>query len=74
MKSKIKWLLAIWLGKRRMFWGLCPLCNSDAPELYDCPVCEFNKVDRSVWLPRYRAAIDGNYTVGRLVEKSRHNP
>ena len=23
-------------------WGFCPLCNSDAPEIYDCPVCHWD--------------------------------
>ena len=25
----------------RLMNGRCPYCNSDAPELYDCPVCEY---------------------------------
>jgi hypothetical protein len=28
-------------GRWRLWWGLCPACNSDAPELYSCPVCEY---------------------------------
>jgi len=28
-------------GRWRLWWGFCPHCNSDAPELYDCPVCEY---------------------------------
>ena len=35
----------IWLrrlqGRWRLWWGFCPQCNSDAPELYACPVCEY---------------------------------
>lgn len=27
------------IGKWRLWWGLCPLCNSDAPEIDTCPVC-----------------------------------
>lgn len=23
-------------------WGFCPACNSDAPKLYDCKVCEWD--------------------------------
>jgi hypothetical protein len=23
-------------------WGFCPYCNSDAPDLYDCPVCNYD--------------------------------
>lgn len=33
-------LTKIW-GAQRLWWGFCPQCNSDAPELYDCPVCEY---------------------------------
>lgn len=27
-------------GVQRLLYGFCPLCNSDAPEIYDCPLCE----------------------------------
>lgn len=27
-------------GRLRIFFGLCPECNSDAPEKYDCKVCD----------------------------------
>lgn len=27
------------LGRWRMLWGLCPACNSDAPEIDGCRVC-----------------------------------
>lgn len=27
------------VGQARLKWDLCPLCNSDAPLIYDCPVC-----------------------------------
>jgi len=52
----IKWILRIltlpWLvlgnwqgyawrvGRARLKWDRCPLCNSDAPLIYDCPVCK----------------------------------
>ena len=32
----MKWLVGRW----RLFWGLCPMCNSDAPEVDICRVCE----------------------------------
>ncbi len=35
-----RWFLML-LGRWRMWWGCCPLCNSDAPELYSCPVCDW---------------------------------
>lgn len=27
------------IGRWRLWWGLCPECNSDAPEVDCCPVC-----------------------------------
>lgn len=30
-------------GKFRLLFGFCPECNSDAPKLYECPVCCYNK-------------------------------
>jgi hypothetical protein len=50
-------------GKMRIFWGFCPKCNSDAPELYDCNVCSnYNnsypfppsKVTKGIWLHNYK--------------------
>ena len=40
-------------GRWRMLWGLCPACNSDAPELYACRVCGFGRYPKSVWWSRY---------------------
>ncbi len=34
---------------RLNIWGVCPECNHDAPELYDCRVCGYYR-----YLPRYR--------------------
>lgn len=28
------------VGRYRLFWGFCPECNSDAPKLYDCRICD----------------------------------
>ena len=33
-----RYIIAYW----RSIWGWCPNCNSDAPELYDCPVCNYD--------------------------------
>ena len=27
------------IGQWRLLLGFCPRCNSDAPHVYDCPVC-----------------------------------
>jgi len=29
-------------GYIRNFFGFCPQCNSDAPEMYDCNVCGYD--------------------------------
>ena len=31
------------LGRWRLLFGNCPACNSDAPEMYDCNICDFSK-------------------------------
>jgi hypothetical protein len=37
------------LGSFRYFFGFCPKCNSDAPELYSCPVCQYNEMPKYLW-------------------------
>lgn len=39
MMSFIDWLV-FRRGMWRIWWGFCPECNSDAPELYSCRFCE----------------------------------
>ncbi len=41
--KQIKYVYLLIQGKWRMMLGVCPKCNSDAPELYDCDICCFNK-------------------------------
>jgi hypothetical protein len=46
------------LGLWRYWWRLCPACNSDAPELDDCPICEgfHGCADRKIadeWLDKW---------------------
>jgi hypothetical protein len=36
-------------GRWRLFWNLCPACNSDAPEVDTCRVCQ--GFDRLKWPP-----------------------
>lgn len=41
--KEITWferLLARW----RIWWNLCPACNSDAPEIYTCWCCGGNRI------------------------------
>jgi len=33
---------------RLFIWGVCPECNHDAPQLYDCDICNYYNE-----LPRY---------------------
>ena len=54
------WIEAL-IGKWRLLWGFCPYCNSDAPVLYNCPVCHYyhgsyppDKVLRRAWWVRYK--------------------
>lgn len=28
-------------GRWRLLFGFCPQCNSDAPEMYECPICDW---------------------------------
>jgi hypothetical protein len=47
-------------GWMRYKLGACPECNSSAPELYDCPVCEYGKAKKpETWnrFVRARSAI-----------------
>lgn len=39
---------AWWVGIARLSWDFCPCCNSDAPLLYNCPVCRHY---REPWPP-----------------------
>ena len=41
-------LLRGWI--RLFIWGTCPECNHDAPELYDCDICDYYNN-----LPRYKS-------------------
>ena len=36
-------------GAVRVIFGFCPECNSSAPEMYDCKVCNCNKDHKSNW-------------------------
>lgn len=41
------------IGKIRLWFGFCPKCNSDAPHLYSCPVCEYNEAPKEYWWNRF---------------------
>jgi len=53
-------------GKYKLFWGLCPKCNSDAPELYGCSICNFyhgpfppEQGTKSLWWARFENELKG---------------
>ena len=53
MKKQFLLLRARW----RMLFDFCPNCNSDAPELYECVVCNWNKTDKVNWWREYKGLI-----------------
>jgi len=56
-------LLRFWNGWKRAKLGFCPMCNSDAPEMYDCQICEpyelraypVDAATRELWWARFVA-------------------
>lgn len=54
-KTKGEKLLLKIVGKWRLLFGFCPQCNSDAPELYACPVCNYNKTPKISWWAMYKS-------------------
>ena len=83
MKAKLNWLLSFMQGKWRLALGFCPMCNSDAPELYDCPCCNYYssasgdpfpppKYIKDAWWKEYKGAVDMKLKVTRLVAESRN--
>lgn len=70
MKSiagNIKFLICKIQGKWRLLFGFCPACNSDAPEMYDCTVCQWyrtsdhgmpSKTLKKIWWSRFLAKLN----------------
>ena len=80
IKLKIIRFLKSTRGLSRLALGFCPLCNSDAPEVYDCPVCSgYQSASGDKWPPPratkkrwwriYKNAIGANYDVKKLIAK-----
>lgn len=48
----------------RLLLGRCPLCNSDAPHCYECPICEDHrnrypsKETKALWRERMKDVND----------------
>ena len=79
MAGKLKWALSILVGKFRLLHGFCPMCNSDAPELYDCPVCNYysqasghkfppEKETKEKWWKTYKEAIDSKLMIREMMK------
>lgn len=43
--SILRWVIGRW----RLFWRLCPECNSDAPEVDTCDVCLSDRNSFYLW-------------------------
>lgn len=63
MIRKLKKINIVLRGNLRTMFFLCPECNSDAPKIYDCPVCkgksktsfkEWYSKTRELWWKRYK--------------------
>lgn len=66
----------------RVAMGFCPACNSDAPELDDCPLCDGYHTARGdtfpppkelkkEWLDVMRGVVRTNRNIEKLVRDSR---
>jgi hypothetical protein len=66
----------------RVFLGFCPLCNSDAPELDCCPLCDgYHRINgdeyppptslRRDWLKQIRVIFDTQLRIKKVVRESR---
>lgn len=68
-KNKFFRFIFLLTGRIRLFWGLCPLCNSDAPLVYSCKVCfgfhfrsryaSPNKILKLKWLNSFKSILRG---------------
>ena len=65
------------IGRWRLFWGNCPQCNSDAPEMYECDICDYikkynnrtKKEDRVYWWGRFITKLKLNKQANTLNNK-----
>lgn len=69
-------------ARYRAAFGFCPMCNSDAPKLDDCPLCGGYhqargdgwpppKDLRMDWLTEYRGVLVAQRKIKRLVREAR---
>ena len=55
---KMNYLYDLARGKFRTSMGFCPLCNSDAPEIDDCPICEDYRLIKNDQFPPPQSVIN----------------
>lgn len=67
---KLRRKFRVYVGAWRLVSNLCPLCNSDAPAIDTCPICEgYHTADRgkpdlftiNAWKNKFQAHIDAKY-------------
>ncbi len=70
-------------ARYRLLFNCCPLCNSDAPELDTCPICNSyhqargdqyppSMITKQKWLKEYINAINMRALIKRSVQESRN--
>jgi hypothetical protein len=64
---KPKYIVEVIKGRIRLLFGFCPKCNSDAPKMYNCNVCNWyqtglsgmpSKQTKIEWLQRFNKYIE----------------
>jgi len=69
-------------GKYRVMLDFCPLCNSDAPEVYDCYLCGWyqqangdkyppTKETKDKWFSDYKASLNVWAKIPGMIKKAR---
>lgn len=66
----------------RVFFGFCPLCNSDAPAVDNCPLCaSYSRVDnpspskqiKEQWITDYYSVLDCKRFTKKAIAKAKRN-
>jgi len=55
--KKLKCNLRLLIGAWYYSFGFCPKCNSTAPELYDCSICNHNKTPKAEWWDNFTEEV-----------------
>lgn len=84
IKERLAWSLNYCLGRIRIYFGRCPLCNSDAPDLYNCACCNFYssasgdpfppKLEtKNEWWNTYKSVIDCQLKLSVSIKESKNH-